>query len=50
MELAEVSGAGAHGGGLHLYAKIVAFVFDADVVGLGVSPRLADGEAGLPLP
>ena len=47
MELAEVSGAGAHGGGLHLNAKIVALVFDADVVGLGISPGLADGEAAL---
>ena len=47
VELAEVSGAGAHGGGLYLNAKVVACVFDADVVGLGVSPGLADGEAAL---
>ena len=47
MELAEVSGAGAHGGGLYLNAKIVACVFDADVVRLGISPGLADGEAAL---
>ena len=47
MELAEVSGAGAHGRRFHLYPQIVASVFDADVVGLGVSPGLDDGEAAL---
>jgi hypothetical protein len=44
-EGAEVSVAEAVAGGLHLYAEKVAAVFDADVVGGGISPGLGDFES-----
>jgi hypothetical protein len=42
FELAEVSGAGAAGGGLDLHAQNVESVIAADVVGGAISPRLGD--------
>ena len=47
LELAEVSGAGAAGGGLDLHAQEVGAVVDANVVGASVSPGLEDVEAAL---
>ena len=47
FELAEVSGAGAGGGGFDLDAEEVGTVFDADVVGAGVSPGFGHFESML---
>jgi hypothetical protein len=44
FELAEISGAGPHGGGLHLHAKEVLTVFNPNVIWEGASTRPADGE------
>jgi hypothetical protein len=46
-ELAAISGARPYGCRFHLHAEKVWAVLDADVVGLRVSPRLADGETAL---
>ncbi len=47
LELAEVSSAGAAGGGFDLDTEEVGAVVDADVVGASFSPGFEDAEAAL---